>query len=111
MENGNLSVSLERRLKTCRRLEVLRQCCDRKRARQEIAGPPAFDGSVAGARDEGAGHAPIRHCQSTQDRPRVGLGGCWGSLQRPKVHEIEGTLRYLGWLIADFLEIPLSKFR
>ena len=46
-----------------------------------------------------------------QDRPRVGLEGYWGSLQRPKVREIEGTLRYLGWLIADLLEIPLSKFR
>jgi hypothetical protein len=103
MENGNLSVRFERRLKTCRRL--VRQCCDRERA------PRSDDRSVAGARDEGAGHAPIRHCQSTQDRPRVGLEGYWGSLQRPKVREIEGTLRYLGWLIADLLEIPLSKFR
>jgi hypothetical protein len=46
MENGNLSVSLERRLKTYRRLDVPRQCCDRERAPEGLRGrPPSMEAS------------------------------------------------------------------
>jgi hypothetical protein len=46
--------------------------------RWRLQGPPAFHRGVTGARIEGTGHAPIRHCHCTQDRPRVGLSSAGG---------------------------------